>query len=119
MEASLNWGYGPSWYPRQVQPGSPAASGRTAEEAVRHQRFDSEFLQRYQSEWQRSFGKQMDSGVVFATVLFFLMRHHLAHKALKIINPNEIHDIWTEGRCSWRLKLFYLLLRSMACAPNR
>jgi digeranylgeranylglycerophospholipid reductase len=94
-------------------------AGRTAVEAVKHRRFDSDFLQTYQAGWQESFGRQMDSGVVFATVLFFLMRHHLTHKALKIIKPNEIRDMWIEGHCSLRLKLFYFFLRSLACARRR
>jgi len=94
-------------------------AGRTAIKALKQRRLDSQFLQTYQAEWQTSLGRQMDSGVVFATVLFFLMRHHLTHKALKIINPNEIHDMWIEGHCSLRLKLVYFFLRSIACGPNR
>ena len=94
-------------------------AGRTAIEAVRRRRLDSQFLQTYQAEWQTSFGRHMDSGVVFATVLFFLMRHRLTHRALKIIKPNEIHDMWIMGHCSLRMKLFYLFLRSLACTPKR
>jgi len=51
----------------------------------------------------------MMAGVIFARVLFFLMRHHLAHKALKIIKPKEIGDIWINGVVSFRIKLFYYL----------
>ena len=94
-------------------------AGKTAIQAAKRDNYSSEFLQRYQSDWKKCFGRQMDAGVAFATIMFFLMRHNLTRKALKIINPKEIHDIWIEGNVSLRLKLFYLFLKSLGCSPKR
>jgi flavin-dependent dehydrogenase len=94
-------------------------AGRTAVKAVEHDCFHREYLGDYERDWKISFGRHLDAGVIFATTLFFLMRHHLTHAALKMINPQELYDIWINGRISLRLKLFYCFLRLFGCSPKR
>jgi len=94
-------------------------AGQTAIRAIKKDTFNGDFLKDYEIKWKKSFGQQMNAGVIFATVLFFLMRHHLTHKALKIIKPKEIHNIWIDGIVSLRIKVFYSLLKLFGCSPKR
>jgi digeranylgeranylglycerophospholipid reductase len=94
-------------------------AGQTAINAIQNETFSSDFLKEYETNWKQSFGRQMKAGVIFATVLFFLMRHHLTHNALKIIKPNEIHDIWINGNASLRIKGFYYFLKLLGGSPKR
>lgn len=94
-------------------------AGQTAINAIKNEMFSSTFLQEYETTWMKSFGRQMKGGVIFATVLFWLMRHHLTHRALKFIKPKEISDIWINGCVSLRIKVFYSILKSFGCSPTR
>jgi digeranylgeranylglycerophospholipid reductase len=94
-------------------------AGRTAISAIKNETFSSGFLKEYESGWEKSFGRQMKAGVIFATVLFFLMRHRLTHSALKMIKPKEIHDMWINGLVSFRIKVFYYFLRLLGGSPKR
>jgi len=94
-------------------------AGQTTIKAVKNDAFKREFLKEYEINWKKSFGRQMQAGVVFTTFLFFLMRHHLAYRTLKVIKPKEILDIWFNGKVSFRLKIFYYLLRLMGCSTRR
>lgn len=94
-------------------------AGKMATKAIDDNRFHQDYLRHYERDWKISFGHHLDAGVIFATILFFLMRHHLTHAALKIINPQEIYDIWINGRISIKLKLFYSFLKLFRCSPKR
>jgi digeranylgeranylglycerophospholipid reductase len=94
-------------------------AGKIAIKAIRSNEFDARFLRIYEDNWKKSFGLEMDAGVTFATVLFFLIKHHLTYDTLRIIKPKEIEDIWMKGKVSLRIKLFHSLLRLLACSPKR
>jgi digeranylgeranylglycerophospholipid reductase len=94
-------------------------AGQTAIRAIKNDTFNGDFLREYEIRWKKSFGRHMNAGVIFASVLFFLMRHHLAHKALQIIKPEEIHDIWINGIVSPRIKILYFLLKPFGYSPKR
>jgi digeranylgeranylglycerophospholipid reductase len=94
-------------------------AGLTAISAIKNEKFSGDFLKEYEIKWKNSIGRQMNAGVVFATVLFFLMRHQLSHKALNIVTPKEIHDIWINGIVSLRIKVFYYCLKLFGCSPKR
>jgi flavin-dependent dehydrogenase len=94
-------------------------AGNMAAKAIRDNCFHSQYLKKYEVDWRKSLGPQLDAGVIFATCLFFLMRHHLTHTMLKIIKPQEIHDIWISGRIPFRIKLFYSCLKRFGCSPQR
>ena len=68
-------------------------AGQTTIKAVNSNSFNREFLKEYEINWKKSFGRQMDAGIIFATILFFLMKHHFTLKPLKIITPKEIFNI--------------------------
>ncbi len=88
-------------------------AGEIAKKATLSNNLSGKFLKRYEKEWKKAFGKIMHSGIVFATVLFFLMRHRLVGRALRIIKPQEIYDIWIKGKVSWRIKLLYLFVKAI------
>jgi flavin-dependent dehydrogenase len=94
-------------------------AGQTAIKAVKKDSFNRQFLKEYEVHWKKSFGRQLNAGLILATNLFFLMRHNLVLKVLKIISPNEILNIWFNGIVSFRLKIFYYLLKMFGCTPNR
>jgi flavin-dependent dehydrogenase len=94
-------------------------AGKTAAKAVENDAFDRKFLKEYEVHWKKSFGRQMDAGTVFATTLFFLMKHKLVLKMLEIITPEEILNIWFNGIVSLRFRLFYYLLRIFGYTPRR
>jgi len=94
-------------------------AGKMAIKAIKNNSFHREYLKNYEVDWRKSFGRQMDAGVIFATILFFLMRHRLTHKTLKIIRPQEVYDIWINGYIPFRLKLFYSFLKLLGCSPKR
>lgn len=94
-------------------------AANTAIESIKYNNFTSKFLERYEIMWKKSFGRQMDAGAIFVTILFFLMRHNLTRNALKIIKPKEIHDVWIKGEVSFRIKLFHMLLRLLGFSPKR
>lgn len=94
-------------------------AGQTAIKAVKQETFNKEFLKEYETHWKKSFGRQLDAGLILTTILFFLMRHKLVLKALESIKPKEIFDIWFKGMVSVRLKLFYYLLKIFGCKPRR
>lgn len=94
-------------------------AGQTIEKAVKKDKYKSQFLKEYEMNWLESFGRQMDAGYILATNLFFLMRHHLTRNALIIIKPEEIVDLWFNGRVSFRLKLFYSFLKFIGSSLKR
>jgi len=94
-------------------------AGKTTIEAVKGDNYSSQFLQRYERSWKKSFGQQMDAGILFATGLFFLMRHRLMCTALRIVNPKEIQNLWLKGEVSLRLKLLSLFLKSLGYSAKR
>jgi digeranylgeranylglycerophospholipid reductase len=94
-------------------------AGQTASKAVKKETFNKEFLKEYEVHWKKSFGRQLDAGIILTTILFFLMRHQLVLKALEIIKPKEILNIWFNGKVSVRLKFFYYLLKIFGCKPKR
>ena len=94
-------------------------AGQTAVRAIENGAFQSEFLKEFEIQWKKSLGRHMHAGVIFATLLFFLMRNHLTSKSLAMIKPEEIYDIWINGVVSLRLRIFYSLLRLSGCAPKR
>jgi len=94
-------------------------AGQTAINALKNNTFNREFLKAYEVHWKKDLGRQLDAGLIFATTLFFLMRHKLVIKALQIITPKEILNIWFNGVVSFRLKLFYYLLKMFGCKPKR
>jgi len=94
-------------------------AGRTAIKAVENNTFNAELLKEYETNWRQSFGRQMGAGVMFATSLFFLMRHHLTRHALESINAEEIGDTWFNGRVSFRFRLLYYFLKLIGSSPKR
>jgi flavin-dependent dehydrogenase len=94
-------------------------AGQTAVRAVKNDMLNSEFLKEYEVNWNHSFGRQLDAGIILATDLFFLMNHRLTHNALKIIESKEIGDIWFNGKASFRLKLLYYFLKLIGCSLGR
>lgn len=94
-------------------------AGKMAIKAIKNRSFHREYLKHYEVDWRESFGRQMDAGVIFATVLFFLMRHGLTHKALEIIRPQEIYDLWINGTITPRLKVIYSFLKLLGCSLKR
>ena len=94
-------------------------AGQTVMKAVKKDSLSRQFLKEYEIQWKKSFGRQLDAGLILATVLFFLMRHKLVLKVLEIITPKEILNIWFNGIVSFRLKVFYYLLKMFGCAPKR
>ena len=94
-------------------------AGRTAVKAVENNAFHSESLKEYEMNWKKSFGRQMDAGVRFATSLFFLMRNHLTRNALKTIKAEEIVDTWFSGKVSLRFSLLYYFLKCVGCSAKR
>ena len=94
-------------------------AGRTAIKAVENNTFNAELLKEYETNWRQSFGRQMDAGVMFATSLFFLMRHHLTRHALESIKAEEIGDTWFNGTVSFRFLLLYCFLKCIGCSPKR
>lgn len=94
-------------------------AGKMAIKALKNNTFHRNYLKKYESDWKKSFGRHMDSGVLFAAVLFFLIRHRLIHKTLKIIRPQEIYDIWIKGCIPFRMKLFYYFLKPFGCSTKR
>jgi digeranylgeranylglycerophospholipid reductase len=93
--------------------------GQTAIKAVKKETFNKKLLKEYEVHWKKSFGRQLDAGLVLTTILIFLMRHKLVLKALESIKPKEILNIWFNGMVSVRLKLFYYLLKMFGCKPKR
>lgn len=94
-------------------------AGQTAARAVKNNTFNKEFLKEYEVLWKKSVARQLDAGLIFATTLFFLMRHKWVRKALEIITPEEILNIWFKGIVSFRLRLFYYVLRIFGCRGKR
>ena len=94
-------------------------AGKMAIKAIRNNSFHRDYLRNYELDWKRSFGRHLDAGVIFTTILFFLMRYHLTLKTLKIIRPQEVYDIWIRGRIPFRIKLFYSFLRLLGCSTQR
>jgi digeranylgeranylglycerophospholipid reductase len=94
-------------------------AGQTAINALKNNSFNRQFLNEYEIHWKKSFGRQMDAGLIFTTTLFFLMRHKWVLKGLKFITPKEIINIWFNGIVSLRLKLLYYLLKMFGCATKR
>jgi flavin-dependent dehydrogenase len=94
-------------------------AGQTAIKAIKKETFNREFLKEYEVHWKQSFGRQLDTGLILATITFFLMRHKLVLKALEIITPKEILNMWFNAMVSFRLKLFYYLLKISGCKPKR
>jgi digeranylgeranylglycerophospholipid reductase len=94
-------------------------AGQTVIKALKKNSFSRQFLKEYEIHWKKSFGRQLDAGLILATVLFFLMRHRLVLKVLEIITPKEILNIWFNGIVSLRLKVFYYLLKMFGCKPKR
>ena len=94
-------------------------AGQTTIKAIKNDAFKCDFLKDYEINWKKSFGRQMRAGVIFTTILFFLMRHHLGQGTIKIIKPNEIRDIWFNGKVSLRLKIFFLFLKLIGCSTGR
>ncbi len=87
--------------------------------AIKENSFHREYLKNYEVDWKKSFGRQMDAGVIFSTVLFFLMRYHLADDALKFVKPKELLGIWFNGNVSFRLKILYFCLKSIGYSSKR
>ena len=94
-------------------------AGQIAIEAVKSNNFSNQFLETYERNWKKSFGRHMDAGLLFATSLFFLMRYRLTCTTLRISNPKEIQTLWLNGEISLRLKLLHLFLKSLGCSTNR
>ncbi len=94
-------------------------AGQTTIKALRNDTLSSQFLKSYEMDWKKSIGQKMNASVISATLLFFLMRHQLALKALKILHPEEIGDSFFNGKVSLRLKLFHLLLKCIGSSPKR
>jgi digeranylgeranylglycerophospholipid reductase len=94
-------------------------TGKMAIKAIKENSFHREYLKNYEVDWKKSFGQQMDAGVIFTTVLFFLMRYHLAYNTLKIVKPKELLGIWFNGNVSFRLKVLYFFLKSIGYSPKR
>jgi flavin-dependent dehydrogenase len=94
-------------------------AGQTTVKAVRKDSFNRDVLKDYEVNWKKAFGRQMQAGITFATILFFMMRHRQAQMMLNVIKPKEIVDIWFNGNPSFRLKTFYWLLKLFGCASRR
>lgn len=94
-------------------------AGQAATKAIENDMFDRKFLKEYEVQWKKSFGRQMNAGIVLATTLFFLMKHKLVLKMLKIMTPGEILNIWFNGIVSLRIRLFYYLIKMLGYAPRR
>ena len=94
-------------------------AGRTAIKAIDNNNFEREYLKNYEMAWRKSFGQQMNAGIIFTTLLFFFMRNHLAQTSLKMVKPQDLYDIWIEGRVSLPLKLTYIILKMFGCSPKR
>jgi flavin-dependent dehydrogenase len=94
-------------------------AGQTIIKAVKKNSFKRDFLKDYEIAWRKAYGRQMQAGIVCTVILFFLMRHHLAYQALKVIKSKEIADIWFNGKVSLRLKIFYWFLKLIGCSTLR
>ncbi|MGD8761342.1 MAG: NAD(P)/FAD-dependent oxidoreductase [Desulfobacteraceae bacterium] len=94
-------------------------AGQTAIKAVKHDTFNSDLLKEYEMNWKKSFGSQMDAGVIFATYLFFLMRNHLTRYALKAVKTKEILDTWFNGSVSVKFSILYYFLKLFYSSPRR
>ena len=68
-------------------------AGQTAIKAVKKETFNKEFLKEYEVHWKKSFGRQLEAGIILTTILFFLMRRKLVLRVLKIVTPKEINNI--------------------------
>ena len=94
-------------------------AGQTAIKAIKKKSFNRQFLKEYEIHWKKSFGRQLDAGRILATILFFLMKYKLVLRVFKIISPKEIFNIWFNGIVSFRIKLFFYLLKMFGCDPKR
>jgi digeranylgeranylglycerophospholipid reductase len=94
-------------------------AGQTAVKAIEKGRFDAKYLKKYELNWKKEFGHQMEAGIIFAAYLFFLMRIHLTKYALKVVKEDEILDTWFNGRVSFRFRLLYYLIKLLSGAPRR
>ena len=94
-------------------------AGQTAVNAVKNDSCHSEFLKTYETDWKKSFGRQMEAGLIFATILFFFMKRKWVSHMLHIMTPKEIKDAAFHGRVSVRLKIFYSMLKMLGCSAKR
>jgi flavin-dependent dehydrogenase len=94
-------------------------AGRTAIKAIYNDTYNTELLKEYETDWKTSFGKQMDAGLIFATIMFYAMRHKSVPKMHRILTPEEIKDISFYGTVSFKLRFFYSMLRAFGCSVRR
>jgi digeranylgeranylglycerophospholipid reductase len=94
-------------------------AGKVAIQAINNNNFQRGYLKNYEMAWKKSFGKQLNAGIIFTTVLFFLMKKNLAQSALKMIRSKDIYDIWVTGHVFLPIKLIYIILKMFGCSPKR
>lgn len=82
-------------------------AGEVAVNAVKKKNFKSNFLEQYEREWKKSFGSQMEAGVVFSRILLFCMKYKLLKYILKFSKEKELVDLFWKGKIPLRARIFY------------
>lgn len=86
-------------------------AAETAKEAIIRNRFDKDFLAKYEKKWKSSFGKLMEAGLIFYDLQGLAFRKGLVKELFTLPKDEEIEGMIIKGDVPLKAKLVWHLAR--------
>lgn len=85
-------------------------AGKAAAEAISKRNYSGSFLKKYETNWKKSFGKQMKCGLLFSDLLLFGFKHKKLLKYLiKIPTENDLINLFMKGGIPIKARIIKIL----------